>query len=167
MISREMQEQIQYILKRRIKVAYWKEETRVGLRQEGFKPTKSEEIELAHILQTLITIIETQDYQIEHQDKKKKAYIRELERKLGLGWGYLSNPATMNSPETVALLKCIESMPWLIEVAEYGFDPEISQLLLQRAAIDIKIKDRHNEKKSQALSKAKEQTDSPPKTEMP
>lgn len=35
-------------------------------------------------------------------------------------------------PEDLALLKIVDAMPWLLEVADYKFDPYISKLIMQR-----------------------------------
>lgn len=67
---------------------------------------------------------------------------RYLERSLGLPLRYLDEEANLTLPETQALLKMIRSMPWILEVADNDFDPEIAQLILQREAINIKIKER-------------------------
>jgi hypothetical protein len=72
--------------------------------------------------------------------------LRELERKLGLPLRYLDSKENVELPETQALLKMIDAMPWLIEVAESGFNPEVSQLILQREAINIKIEEARNGK---------------------
>ena len=72
--------------------------------------------------------------------------LRELERKLGLPISYLDDEENVKLPETQALLKMINAMPWLLEVAESGFNPNVSELILQREAINIKIEEARNGK---------------------
>lgn len=75
-------------------------------------------------------------------DTETSAGKRYLERSLGLPMRYLDEEKNLNLPETQALLKMIRSMPWILEVADNDFDPEIAQLILQREAINIKIKEK-------------------------
>ena len=72
--------------------------------------------------------------------------LRELERKLGLPLRYLDDEENVKLPETQSLLKMIDAMPWLIEVADSGFNPKVSELILQREAINIKIEEARNGK---------------------
>ena len=64
-----------------------------------------------------------------------------VERILGLGLRSLSDRDFLILPETQALLRLICHMPWLLEVAEHRFDPEKAKLLLQREAINIKLRE--------------------------
>jgi hypothetical protein len=63
-----------------------------------------------------------------------------IERTLGIPQRSLDDVGFMELPETQALLKMLYHMPWLIEVAEYNFDQEKASLLLQREAINIKLR---------------------------
>jgi hypothetical protein len=68
--------------------------------------------------------------------------LRTFERIMGLSMGYLDDPKKLELSETIALLKIVNSMPWIIEVIENNFDPEIAELILHREAINIDIKNR-------------------------
>lgn len=43
-----------------------------------------------------------------------------------------------DKPEEIALLKMIEAMPWLLEVAENKFDPNIANMILQREGLNMR-----------------------------
>lgn len=49
------------------------------------------------------------------------------------------------SPESTAVLNVIQALPWVIEVAEYGYDEQMADLMLQREAIKLKIENRKKE----------------------
>lgn len=68
----------------------------------------------------------------------KSSYI---ERVLGLPIRSLRDKKFLELPETQALLRIIYVMPWMLEVAEHNFDPEKTSLLLQREAINIRLKE--------------------------
>jgi hypothetical protein len=72
--------------------------------------------------------------------QKINVKLAHIERILGISRGLLSDNGYLLRPETQALLKLIYHMPWLLEVAERSFDPEIAALILQREAINAKIK---------------------------
>jgi hypothetical protein len=69
----------------------------------------------------------------------------ELERLLGLPIRYLEEPANVAAPETQALLRVLATFPWMVEVAEHKFDPELASLLLRRHAVGIQIEGRKAE----------------------
>lgn len=58
--------------------------------------------------------------------------LRSIERALGIPFGTLDDEKELQKPEVKALLNIIKSMPWIIDVADYGFDKEISDLILIR-----------------------------------
>jgi hypothetical protein len=64
-----------------------------------------------------------------------------IERTLGLPQRSLKDKKFLELPETQALLRIIYVMPWVLEVAEHNFDPEKSGLLLQREAINIRLRE--------------------------
>ena len=68
-----------------------------------------------------------------------------IERAFSLGVGFLSKKENLEDPTTKAFVDLIKNMPWLVEVADYGFDPELSKLLLQREALETKIEMRKDE----------------------
>lgn len=49
--------------------------------------------------------------------------LRTIERVFELPMKSLEDPDVLKLPETQALLKMIEHMPWLVAVAEHRFDP--------------------------------------------
>ena len=58
-----------------------------------------------------------------------------IERNLELPVGTLDRWRDEPSVEGVALLRLVAALPWLLDVAEYKFDPAVTQyLLLERAA---------------------------------
>lgn len=67
----------------------------------------------------------------------KRPYI---ERCLGLPQRSLSDKKFLKLPETQALLKLIITFPWLIEVAENGFNPEKKDLILCREYFNLRIR---------------------------
>jgi len=71
---------------------------------------------------------------------KRSDYVH-IERALQLPIGSISDPEFLKLPETVALLKVIETFPWLIEVADYGYKSDIAKLILQREAINLKLEE--------------------------
>lgn len=64
--------------------------------------------------------------------------LRHTERCLGLPQRYLDDLNNLALPETQILLKMIESMPFLLEIAEGGFNEILSSEILQREATRIR-----------------------------
>lgn len=64
-----------------------------------------------------------------------------IERVFGLGIGSLQGEE-LEKPETKALLKLVNVFPWLLDIAEYKFDKQLSGLYLQAVALEIKIQER-------------------------
>lgn len=54
-----------------------------------------------------------------------------LERALDLPVGHLQRPADF---ETIALLRIIHMFPWMVDVADSGYEPTVAQLSLLQAA---------------------------------
>src|SRR5574343_1329178 len=73
--------------------------------------------------------------------------LASVERILGLPQRYLSSSENLNLPETKAILKCFISMPWLLEIAENNYDPEIARLVVNREATKVAIEKRKIELK--------------------
>jgi hypothetical protein len=65
--------------------------------------------------------------------------IRQIERALGLPWRYLEDEKNLKLPETQILLNIIESMPFILEVAEGKFEPKLTNEILQREAEKIRV----------------------------
>lgn len=61
-----------------------------------------------------------------------------LEMHLGMSIGDLARNSTINDPETQALFRLLYHMPWLLEVAQSGFDREEADKILLREAIKAK-----------------------------
>lgn len=68
-----------------------------------------------------------------------------IERLLGLPQRSLSDAKFVELPETQAVLRIIYTMPWLIELVEAGFDPQIAESLLIRESANIAIENRKKE----------------------
>ena len=66
---------------------------------------------------------------------------RTIERVFGLGIGSLKGEE-LEKPEVKALIKIVETFPWTIDIAEYGFDKHLSNLYMQAVAINIQIEQR-------------------------
>ena len=66
---------------------------------------------------------------------------RDIERAFGLERNTIQGKED-RAPELTALLKVVETFPWMIEVADYGYDVKLSQLYLQAIAINIEINKR-------------------------
>lgn len=67
---------------------------------------------------------------------------RDIERAFGLGYKHLDKKENLDLPETQALLNIITNFPWMVEAAGWGFDPVISELVMQRETLNKKISDR-------------------------
>lgn len=65
---------------------------------------------------------------------------REFERVFSLPRGFLDDRKNLLLPETCALFKLVEKMPWLVEVVDSGYDPVVAELVLQREIINHKIR---------------------------
>ena len=63
-----------------------------------------------------------------------------IERILGLPQGTFE--ADKDKPEVIALSQIIKMFPWMVDVAEYGYDPIIASLYVKAVAINIQIQDR-------------------------
>lgn len=62
----------------------------------------------------------------------------------------------MIDKESETLRKMIDCMPWLVEVAEYRFDPIISQIILQRESTFEQIKSECQSRINLRLNEIKE-----------
>ena len=60
--------------------------------------------------------------------------IVSVERALSLPHGFLSNPKNLVLPETIALIKMISLMPWLLTIAENNYDPDVARIVLREEA---------------------------------
>ena len=67
---------------------------------------------------------------------------RLIERIFELGIGSLDDPKTLELPETKSLLKLVANMPFLLTVADYGYDPELAFLCVERFTIEEKMRKR-------------------------
>ncbi len=65
-----------------------------------------------------------------------------IERCFGLNTGFLKEDKNLELPETKALLKIIELFPWIIDIADHGFDKHLSNIYLELIAVTIKIEQR-------------------------
>lgn len=51
-----------------------------------------------------------------------------------------------DNPEMITLLKIIRTFPWLLEVAEYNYDENISKRTLLHNAVDVIMNKQYNDK---------------------
>jgi hypothetical protein len=58
-----------------------------------------------------------------------------VERILGLPIGSIKKDK--HKPEMKALLKIIKKMPWLLDMASYGYDPIAAKNILMKVSADI------------------------------
>lgn len=75
--------------------------------------------------------------------KPRKREVIELERKLGMPLGSFEKEKSL--PETQELINILNNFPWIVEVAEWGYDETLAQLILQREAIKVRIEERRRE----------------------
>ena len=75
-----------------------------------------------------------------------------IERVFDLEQGALKSACQTDNPEIITLLRMVRVYPWLIEVAEHGFDGERSQRILLHNAVDIMMNERHNKNKHKICS---------------
>jgi len=71
-------------------------------------------------------------------------------RVLGLGHRYLYDRKNIELPETQAVFKILYTMPWILEIVENNFDPEIAQAILGREAYNLKIEEIKEKKRGEA-----------------
>jgi hypothetical protein len=67
---------------------------------------------------------------------------RALERVLELQGGYLDNEEYLSLPETRALFNMIKTFPWLLVVAQSGFNEVVAKREMVKAAIDMGLLER-------------------------
>jgi len=68
-----------------------------------------------------------------------------IERMLGLPQRFLSKKENLELPETQVLLKLIDVFPWLLKVADSGYDPIITKRIMAEAIGDEMLKNKCNE----------------------
>lgn len=70
---------------------------------------------------------------------KTKVARVDLERTLGLPFGYLKKKKNLNLPETKALLKIINAFPFMLTVAAGGYKKEIAEKALKDFAKSLTV----------------------------
>lgn len=59
-----------------------------------------------------------------------------VERTLGMPFGYLKDKRHLKSKTTQALLKILHQFPWMLNVAAANYDPKVAKREMVKAAID-------------------------------
>jgi hypothetical protein len=63
-----------------------------------------------------------------------------FERRIGVPHRSFGDDKFLKDKSTLIIMEMFYHLPWLIEIAENGFNPGISELIMQREICNIKIK---------------------------
>lgn len=69
-----------------------------------------------------------------------------IEFALDLDYGSIEKALLTDDPIMITLLKVVRTYPWLLEIAEHGYDGTESERILLHNAVNVFINEKHNKK---------------------